>query len=66
MTGFEPGTFRVTAGSLIRYAKFPYVKIQKILSQILRDFFNLSEADSASRIKEQSAISFEKTKNKNR
>ena len=46
-TGFEPGTFRVTAGSLIYYTKFPYgKKVKKKLMQILIDLCNLFEAES--------------------
>ena len=43
---------------------FLQIFLKKILREILRDIYNLSVA-VASRIEQQSAISFEKTKNKN-
>ena len=34
LTGFEPGTLRVTVGSLIHYTKFPYGKKVENLKKI--------------------------------
>ena len=47
VTGFEPGTLRVTVLPLIHYTRFPYrKKSKKKFVQTLREFCNFSEAES--------------------
>ena len=62
LTGFELRTFRVTVRSLIHYTKFP----NEIFLKILRTNFQIYSQSFcgrvSSRIDQQSAISFEKTK----
>ena len=65
-TGFEPGTLRVAVGPLIHYTKFPYDNFFKIFKTNVKRFLQSFCGRVASRLKQQSAISFEKTKNKKR
>ena len=65
-TGFEPGTLRVTVGPLIHYTKFPYENFSKNLNPNVKRFLQSFCGRVASRLEQQSAISFEKTKNKKR
>ena len=65
-TGFEPGTLRVTAGPLIHYNKLPYTKILKFFKTYFKRYLQSFCGRVASRLEQQSAISFEKTKNKKR
>ena len=59
---FEPASLRVAVGHLTHYAKFPYEKFFKIFKpNVLQPFCGRV----ASQLEQQSAISFEKTKNKN-
>ena len=62
-TGFEPGTLRVIVGTLIHNTKFPYENVYKNFKPKFRRHFQSFFSGVASRIEQQSAISFEKTKN---
>ena len=64
-TGFEPGTLRVTSGPLLHYTKLPYTKILKFFEPYSKRYLQSFCGSVASWIEQQSAISFEKTKNKN-
>ena len=66
VSGFEPGTLRVAVGPLIHYTKFPYDKFFKIFKTNVKRFLQSFCGRVASRLEQQSAISFEKTKNKKR
>ena len=63
-TGFEPGTLRVTAAPLIHYTKLPYKYFFKKFKPNFKRFLQSFSSRVASRLEEQSAVSFEKTKNK--
>ena len=63
-TGFEPGTLRVTAGPLIQYTKLPYNFFFKKFKPNFKRFMQSLSSSVASQLDEQSAVSFEKTKNK--
>ena len=65
-TGFEPVTLRATVGFLIHKTKFPYESFFKIFKPNFKRFLQSFCCRVASWIEQQSAISFEKTKNKNR
>ena len=65
-TGFEPVTLRATVGSLIHKTKFPSDNFFKIFKLNLKRSLQSFCCRVASWIEQQSAISFEKTKNKNR
>ena len=63
--GFEPVTLRVTVRPLIHYTKFPYGKKFKKIKPNSNRYLQSFCSRVASRIEQQSAISFEETKSKN-
>ena len=64
LTGFEPATLRVAVVHLTHYTKFPYENFFKIFQPNVKKFLQSFSGRVASRLEQQSAISFEKTKNK--
>ena len=63
-TGFEPVTLRVTVGSLTTRPNCLIPRISKNFKPNFKRFLQFFSSRVASLIEEQSAISFEKTKNK--
>ena len=64
LTGFEPATLRVAVGHLTHYTKFPYEIFFKFFKPNSKRFLQSFCCRVAGWIEQQSAISFEKTKNK--
>ena len=62
LTGIEPVTLRVTVGHRTHYTKFPYENVFKIFKPNVKIFLQSFCVRVASRLEQQSAILFEKTK----
>ena len=62
LTGFELATLRVAVGHHTHYTKFPYEILFKIFKPNVKIFLQSFCGRVASRLEQQSAISFEKTK----
>ena len=60
-TGFEPGTLRVAVGPLIHYTKFHYDNFYKNFKTNVKRFLQSFCGRVASRLEQQTAISFEKS-----